>query len=353
MGPDPNPERFFREAGEVFEQAQARAGQIEHSFGLGAFHVRLRFAGPALVRQTVRALQHLPPPPSTKPDLTIRVWDSVSTDTVMVPPPWSNAAYRQHGMVEGLDQDGRFLVVFQWYCHALHVLDLVANEALFWVRSSAQVPRAEAGAPLRTIFHLWAGARGMVLVHAAAVGRPDGGVLLVGKAGAGKSTSALASLPSPLLYLSDDTCFVQNGSPPQSLSLYSTARTDTDGLGRFAFPASWVSNPRRSATEKAICFLHEHAAHKLLLSCPVRAILIVNRIADEQSALRPASGGAVLAAMAPSTLLQLPSGSQGSLNTLAAIASKVPGYHFDLGTSVEGIPEPIVRLLDHQPELPT
>src|SRR5262249_55670783 len=158
--------------------------------------------GPALVSGMVRALQHLPSPPPTKPDLTIRVWDSVSTGTVMVSPPWPPDAYRQHGVVQGLG-DGRFQAVWQWYCHALHVLDLAANEALFWVRSGERVPPAEAGAPLRTIFQLWAATRGLVLVHAASVGRPDGGVLLVGKAGAGKSTSALACLRSPLLYLGD------------------------------------------------------------------------------------------------------------------------------------------------------
>lgn len=348
MGPDPSVADFFGAASDAFRRAQAQAGAIERFFRLGDAHVRLCFAGPDLAPGVLRALAHLPSsPPVTRPDFSIRLWDSASTGTRMPSPPWSNDDYGPHGVIRGLNE-GRFRAMFQWYCHALHLIDLETNEALFWVRSSLQVPPAEAGAPLRPLFQMWAAERGMVLVHAAAVGHREGGVLLAGASGAGKSTSSLACLPSALGFLGDDTCLLKGGASIRSLSLYSTGRTDDDGLVRLPFLTPWVSNPVRPIGEKALCFLAEHAARKLVTQFPVRAILVPRRSETTHSRLRPASPGAVLAALAPSTLLQFPGASQASFDLLATAARQIPGYHLDVGTRIEGISETILGLLETQ-----
>ena len=55
------------------------------------------------------------------------------------------------------------------------------------------------------------------VVHAASVGTKDGAVLIVGKGGSGKSTSALACLNAGMYYLGDDYTLISNDSNPQVL----------------------------------------------------------------------------------------------------------------------------------------
>jgi hypothetical protein len=57
------------------------------------------------------------------------------------------------------------------------------------------------------------------------------------------------------------------------------------------------------------------------------------------------TAGAVLAALAPSTLFQLPGASTAAIKTMAVLAHRVPGYVLELGKDIEKIPEAILGLL--------
>ena len=56
--------------------------------------------------------------------------------------------------------------------------------------------------------------------------------------------------------------------------------------------------------------------------------------------IRPASKGEALLALAPTSLLQIPSPSRGvkGFNNLAQLAEQVPSYHLELGSDVRSIP---------------
>src|SRR5262249_31012879 len=229
--------------------------------------------------------------------------------------------------------------------NALSMLDTTANRALFWVRSSHEMPYFERAAPLRTILHLWFGRRGLQLTHAAAVGTESGGVILVGKAGAGKSTTALACLESGLGYAADDYCLIAPGARPTVHSIYGSAKTTADALARLPFLGSLVSNPRRPAHEKALHFLHERFAARLLPSFPLKAVLVPRVAAGAPAALKPVPAAEALLALAPSTILQLPGAGADALRAIGDVVRRVPCYRLDLGLDLARVPSMIAGLL--------
>ena len=89
------------------------------------------------------------------------------------------------------------------------LLDLARRIGLFWVRDQAELPYWTASAPFRTLLHWWMEANGCQLLHAAAVGHQDGALLITGKGGVGKSTTALTCLEAGMQLISDDYLVVK------------------------------------------------------------------------------------------------------------------------------------------------
>ena len=310
--------------------------------------LELRFAGSALVDPLTRALAHLAPPTRGDNSLVVWSWESTTTGTDMPHTPWNADDYREYGTIRGFF-DERFQSVFQWGSHSLVVLDVERNEAVYWVETAAQIPYFEMAAPLRLVLHGWLRTKGIEVVHAAAVGSEDGCVLLVGKAGSGKSWTALAAARSDLRILADDYCLVSHGTPNRVSSVYNAAKTHGDALDRLPFLDEMVSNPSRPDDDKAVYFLQEHMPDRLLLEADLRAIVIPRRTTAENAVLSPAPRGAALAALAPSTILQLPAAGAETLERLTELVRNVPTYFLDVGTELGAIGPAIKPLLDAPP----
>ena len=203
-----NVEEFFDEARWRFEQASLRTeGPIDRCFLIGQHPILIRFAGPSLVPLIIPAFEHLPVAPPSSAELTICVWDTVSTGLPMPPPPWILDDMLVRGEIQGFSKDP-IRTAFHLGSNTLSILHKEQGVAVFWISDAASLPYYESAKPFRTILHWWMESRKEQLVHASAVGTPDGGVLMVGAGGAGKSTSALACLESDLKYLGDDHCLL-------------------------------------------------------------------------------------------------------------------------------------------------
>lgn len=236
--------------------------------------------------------------------------------------------------------------VFQWGSHSLVMLDVERGEAIYWVGSARQIPHFEMAAPLRLVVHGWMAARGVDLVHAAAVGSGDGCILLVGRAGAGKSWATLAAAEHGLRILADDYCLAVPGRPPRIASVYNAAKTHADALERLPFLDAMVSNPNRPDDDKAVYFLHEHLPDSLLLEADLRAVVVPRRSPRGSAAASRASRAAALAALAPSTILQFPASDAATLERLTALVRDVPSYFLDVGSDLGSIGPAIAALLD-------
>ena len=248
---------------------------------------------------------------------------------------------------------------------ALSLYDPDRGLAMLCVADPAALPYWERGAPIRALFHWIMEDRGRCLVHAAAVGRPDGGLLIVGRGGSGKSTTALACVGRGLGYLSDDYCIVEpHDTRPRAHSLYSSAklhRHQLRGTGQeagMAHLAPWVASGSSddpggdqatdpAGADKALLFVADHVARRdLIETFPIRAVIVPTITGRPSTTFAATSAGAALGALAPSSVLQAPGGGAGTLALLAGVVRSVPSIELRLGTDVDDMAGHLGRLLD-------
>ncbi len=335
---------FFALATENFATAQAATERIDRFFTIGGCTVCLSFAGPALVDRMTPAFEHLATEPVADPDLTVGLWDSLSTATTMPPPPWTTHDYVGRGEIRGFN-DERMRTAFHLGANALSMLDLAQDRALYWVSDASQVPYYEGGAPLRFILNWWMPSRGLQFVHSGAVGQVNGGILLAGKGGSGKSTTTLACLEQGFLYAGDDYVLVRTGPEPWVFSLYNTAKLEADHIRKLPFLLPAISNSHRLETEKALVFVHSHFPGQTTSGFPLQAILVPQITGSPTTRLRPASPATGLRALATSTIFQLPGAGQKELDALSQFVGGLPTYVLELGTDIAAIPQVLADFL--------
>ena len=345
---------YFQLVYEGFQRAAQGAGLIEYFYTIGSYTLCLRFAGLGLIPQIAPALSHLATEPTANPDLTICLWDSASTGTQLPLLIGSLVdLIRLHWMdhlgprkeIKAYDGD-RIRTNFHIGPNILSVLDRQQNLACYWIEDAQDIPYWEKGSPLQTILNWWTTDHQHQYIHAGAVGTPTGGVLLAGKGGSGKSSTALACIDSPLVYASDDYCLVSTDPKPYVYSLYNTAKLKGQAdLERFPNLAPLVNNVDRMGLEKAMLFLHKHYPEKIVSGFPIKAVLIPQVTGKLDTHLRPTTAGAALRALAPSTIFQLAGSGQTAFQLMSSLVKQVPCYALELGTDMAQIPDVILRLL--------
>jgi hypothetical protein len=342
---DSGPAAFFDAAYDVFLRAEEKAHDSGSRFySIGGYSVRLRLAGAALAQAMTPALEHLTAHPCASPSLTICLWDSVSTRSSMPAPPWALEDYSARGEVRNYT-DERILTACHKSSGALSILDRERNLALWWIRDASEVPFYERGSPLLTILDWWMQRQSRQVVHAAAVGVPEAGVLLAGKGGSGKSTTAFSCLDSDLHYVGDDYCLLTSAPVPHVFSLYNSGKLDAGHLRRLPHLLSAITNRDRLETEKALLFFKDAYPGKIATGLPVQAIFLPRITGRPDTSLTPTSSATGLKALAPSTLFQLSCANHRAFSEIAAFCRQLPCYYLELGTELRQIPQVISNFL--------
>lgn len=337
-----------------FERAVQTTGAIESFYSIGGYTLCLRFSGTGLISYLIPAIAHLAVAPTATPDLTVCLWDSISTATPLpllidsmvelIQCHWTDYLGPRKE-IKAYDGE-RIRASFHIGPNILSMLDRQQNLACYWIADPENIPYWEKGSPLQTILNWWTTDHHRQYVHAGAVGTPSGGVLLAGKGGSGKSSTALACIGSPLVYASDDYCLVSTDPTPYVYSLYNTAKLKGEAdLKRFPCLAPLVNNRDRLETEKAMLFLYEHHPARVVSGFPIKAVLIPQVTGQPDTGVRPTTAGAALRALAPSTIFQLAGSGQAAFQTMSSLVKQVPCYRLELGTEVAQIPEVILNLL--------
>jgi hypothetical protein len=340
-----DPVAFYAAVRAAFEQAvRSIGGHQDRHFQIAGQVVRLRFAGEALVAGLTRALAPLAIAPVAEPNFTIHLWDTASTGVEPPPPAWPHEDFQGNGAIHAFGTED-LLTTFQLGNNTLNVLDAVRGQAYNWVRDAARLPSFELGAPLRWSLHLWLRRQGVLAIHAGAIGQPAGGVLLVGRGGAGKSNTALSALDSDLQYAADDYCLISAEPEPTIHSLYSTGKAHAADLARLPFLAGRASNPHTLDSEKALYFLHEHFPDRLARMFPARAVLVPRITGRPATRAHLTSAAAGIAGLAPSTFAQLPGMQSSDFQVLVRFFRRVPSYLLELGTDREEIMAVVAELI--------
>lgn len=329
------------ELAESFERA-ARAGVVERSIRVGDAPVRLRFAGARLAAELSRAFDHLASEEHGQPELTVHAWDSEDSGTPSPPlPPIDPGSPR--GTTVYTAGDGRHFACRPGLGQ-LSAYEAATSRAWFWCRNARELPFWEPAAPFRQILHWWLPGRDALLLHGAAVGNAEGGVLLVGAGGSGKSTCALASLASDLLYAGDDYVGVELQPEPRVLSLFCSGKLEPGHATLLSHLPSPSFAGDGGVEEKSVFYVAERFPERMCRDFPLRAI-VAPRVHGSEPRLRPLAPAQVLTALAPSTLLQLVPARQEALSAMARLLEDIPAFGLDVGGPTDLIPPAIEGLL--------
>jgi len=333
----------FGQMQQTFDAAGKAYGLHEFDFELAGRVFRLRFAGLGMIDQVWPALSHLAvsAPGSARADLTVMIWDHASTGVELpatVSSPVSNTP-----TVRPIYYTSE-LVLFDELGSAVSFLDNRRSVAIYCTEDAEALPAWDRASPLRHIINWWMQTQELQVIHSAAVGREEGVVLLAGKGGSGKSTTALACLREGLAYLGDDYVVLRAASP-RAYALYGSAKLEALHFAQHAWLLPGAA-PVVPEDEKVLGFVDGAYLKQLAGGLPIVAVVLPQVIGHGETCFRTTSPAHALFALAPSTLLQLRSGAPTTLEALTSLVLQVPSFVLELGEDVGASPAVVLSLLD-------
>lgn len=262
---------------------------------------------------------------SKKSDLTINFWDDQTAG-------WTTPAYAGQNDSGGrlFFRDGKSRFTWDSASKSWSIYDSAAKRGYWQVPSVHSVEGHELAAPFRKIFHWWSSDQGMQLVHAAAVGCQNGGVLLVGRGGSGKSTTSLSVLSKKLMFCGDDYCMVSIGATPTVFSLYDTGKINACSAKKIPWLQEAFTKSKLRIQEKAVIYPTKLFPGSMIRQMPLRAIVVPSIAHLARPRLTPISNGEAFRALAPSTLLQMPGEREASMSRLAKLCQSLPCFRLEL-----------------------
>ena len=339
-----NTGKFFSELCRLAEVAEGASQLSENHYRVAGLALTLRFHGDALIPTIAPAIEHnrIDKKP-TSPDLVIDCWECESLGLPYPDAPIDKSAFRPRGEVVGMNDD-RFHTSYDSGGKLLSMMDKLAGRALYCVGSASRIPRFDAAEPIRSLMSWFMRAHGRQLIHAAAVGHEDGGVLLIGRSGRGKSNTSLTCLYDGLGFASDDFCAVSAGPGPMAYSLYCTAKTRAQDVDRSPFLTQLAPSVDPTGLDKTIYYINDALPERIVRQFPLQALLLLER--DEgECYFEPVSAGSVLADSAPDTARLLPDAGPEVLRIMGQLVRRLPCYRLHLGSDSSKIAPAIERLL--------
>jgi hypothetical protein len=340
-------ERFFDESCTAFEKAAQSSPYSERWLEIAGQIVRIRLAGTTLEPILLPALAHaVIADPERTPDLTIYAFDMHSTGVNMPTPAWSVNAFATPENLFGTD-NASYFAVYNSNLGILNMLDVAGGRAFFWMRDGRLHPPHDMSSPFRLLMFWWMRTHGIQFVHGAAVGKAGAGLLLVGKGGSGKSSSALACLEAGWQYAGDDYVMFGLEPTPTVYNLYQSAKLKVDHLhDNFAgFTGTIHDYTQPDRQDKAIMLLQERFPGQLVHSIPLRAIVYPRVTGIHHPRLHKIDAKNSLAGLVPSTVQQLQCVRPQDFKAMTALVQALPGYALELGGNVQEIPDVLRELI--------
>jgi hypothetical protein len=330
----------------VDAQASAVAlagGAVRRRFRIAGNDIELSLANVGLAELFCDALAHLEIVAGDEPNFTFYIWDHASSG---IGPPLCDFAVTQ--------QSTWTLIDAEHYLHFASDTSIIAahrssRKAAVWLRSIRDVEEWERAAPLLTLINWWASGFDYFNIHAASVGRSDGGVLIVGPGGVGKSHTAIACLGSELLYVSDDHCLFGTAGRPSAASVYSTAKLFASDLHRFPMLQQRQNEAFRTQEDKAVFYLNPIVPDRLSSGFPIRAVLLPRPSGRRDTQIMRAPASAALLVLGPDHALRWPSGGRIAFGRFASVLRSLPCFRLEAGSELSQIPKAITSLLDTIP----
>lgn len=327
---------FVAECFRAFEQNGPTADRVLMADRV----VEVRWAAPALRERFMPALRHLLVEESSAAvSLTVCCWDGATTTRPLPEPPWPRADFvggsRIRGHITGpvvatYDADGR---LFQ-------LSDRPRSRALLHVAGARRLLDWHDRSPFRQLLSLWAEDAGLALLHGSTVGSSGHAVVLAGRSGSGKSTSAMACVAAGMDFLGDDACLV-DPTGPRVASMYGRAKLEPDAA-RWLVPSLVLDKPVESDRHGATLL----SPPGVLASAALSAVLLVSVGRRVQTTLsEPVPRSEARDALADSLSEENKGLRPAAVEALAAVVDAVPVRHLEVGTDVERLVAAVRRAL--------
>jgi hypothetical protein len=332
---------------EAFAAAAAAwpAEVCEAAFRFAERPVRLRVVGRELFGHIVKPFAHLRGVDAPHPELTIELWDDRLVQSL--PEPERADGHTLWRELTLRSDDERF--VAQHLPHTVSCLDRQGGRLVGGIAWHDAIFIYERSKPLARPLLTWYNDRQVQVIHTALVARDGTGVLIAGKSGSGKSTTALVSIIAGLEYLSEDYVGLETKADGAFVghSVYSSVFLNSDHLARFAELAPHVIHGRPPQEEKSVLLLSQLFPDRLARAATIGAIVFPLLGDDPEARLRPLSKGAALLSLAPSSLLQIPNRHLGAagFDRLAALVAQLPCFQMAVGSDFASIPRCLDALI--------
>ena len=322
---------------EAFICAVKGAGHPDESFiSVNGLKIKLCFAGEAVNLRMMPAFDHLICDAANETALTVNIWDSQSTGVALPDEPWSEDISQITDKILMFNQDSIHML-YNPASMVYSLIDTKTRTAYCHVPDANLVPYYERSSPLRMILHWCFEQNGMHLIHSASVGIGGKGVLLVGRGGSGKSTTALASLINGLDYIGDDYIAVSKNPHPLAFSIYNSVEVNSDVLEKIPELQNHIINLERLDSEKGLIFLNRSFSKNIVRQLKIKAIVMPVVSGKSTSCMYKIPSLKAFAELASSTIFQMPGSGEVMLRGLKHVINDLPVFAMDLGNDFSEI----------------
>lgn len=330
-----------------FAQAAQRMPTINRLVQMAEVTFRLCFAGLALEPAVMPALAHLESVNISGQIVTLNLWDMATTGVAIPRPPFTTDDYRRYGQ-RAVAYNGAILIMHAPTVPMLFAYNRDTRHGFFWTADADKLSIYERAAPLQTLLHWALSDFGWQIVHAAAVGSEQGGVLLIGNTGAGKSTTALSCLTTQngLCILSDDKCLARLDPSPQAFAAFSSGKIKADMLKHLPqFQDSLQGWDDSYKAGKGLVYLYPDYARRLIMTFAIKALVIPCVSRQKKATIGPIPAREAFRVFGPSTVIWLPGAEAGNYRFTAELVRRLPCYKLDLALEPERNTEEIYNLI--------
>lgn len=307
-----------------FAAVGAAVGVRRVEVELAGHAIRMDFAGPALADRLAPVFGHLSPASTRVPELTIEAWDRAGAGRAAPAPPWDLTQYAPRERIRGIDPR-ELRAAYDLGAGILSLYRPNSGAGVWHAAESASLPRWVIRTPFRHLIGWWAEEIGLTFAHASVVGRDGACILLPGRSGSGKSTTALAAATHGLDFLADDICLLDT-TACTAHAPYQWAKAEADTVARLPSLAE-----RIVGTEDGQSLVRPP---NLVRSATVVGIALPTISGKRPTRVTPATGAEAAFALGPSTLIEGNGAGAASFARLAQLARELPAVHLHVGTDM-------------------
>lgn len=229
----------------------------------------------------------------------------------------------------------RLHILYNDESQVLTAIDTQKAEAYYYMPQMDRMPYYEKAAPMRMIFHHWALVNQMILIHGACISFGDKGLLLAGKGGTGKSTTAVSAALSGFDYIGDD--YVLADPDKQTIhSLYSSSKIRWDATDILPVARDLTVN-EKDEDDKGIFFLRDVKGSTLPPSVSLSAVILpqIGKVTSSKYTRTTITEG--LMSLGSSTIFQMPGSGKETLTGISALLRGIPVYRMTLSRDTDEI----------------